>query len=157
MGFSITTSNGVLAQDLPPITSNCSDMVYFQPVSSAPRLLSLLMCLTTFTWMPWNEKRRIKLFPKAEKVYKQCSPGICPCWSSSPMTLVSSLIGSFQNRYRELLRVSRQWRNLQALKRFGFGHGQSRDPGPGDLALFCPACPQPGINLPEGWEHDSNE
>jgi len=28
-GFSITTSNGVLAQDLPPITSNCSDMVYF--------------------------------------------------------------------------------------------------------------------------------
>src|SRR5882724_7707625 len=47
--------------------------------------------------------------------------------------------------------------NLQALKRFGFGHGQSRDPGPGDLALFCPACPQPGINLPEGWEYDSNE
>jgi len=29
MGFSFTTSNGVLAQDLPPITSNCSDMVYF--------------------------------------------------------------------------------------------------------------------------------
>src|SRR5882672_9737161 len=103
------------------------------------------------------QKRRIKLFSKAEKVYKQCSPGICPCWSSSPMTLVSSLIGSFQNRYRELLRVSRQWRNLQALKRFGFGHGQSCDPGPGDLALFCPACPQPGINLPEGWENNSNE
>src|SRR5882724_7750719 len=39
MGFSITASNGVLAQDLPPITSNCSDMVCFQPVSSAPRLL----------------------------------------------------------------------------------------------------------------------
>src|SRR5882672_11562440 len=34
----------------------------------------------------------IELFPKAQKVYKQCSPGICPCWSSSPMTLVSSLI-----------------------------------------------------------------
>src|SRR5882724_11169407 len=39
MGFSITTSNGVLAQDLPHITSNCSDMVCFQPVSSSPRLL----------------------------------------------------------------------------------------------------------------------
>src|SRR5882672_11373755 len=101
------------------------------------------------------QKHWIKLFPKAEKVYKQCSPSICPCWSSSPITLVSSLIGSFKNRYRELLCVSHQWQNLQALKRFGFGHGQSRDPGPGDLALFFPACPQPGINLPEGWEHYS--
>src|SRR5882672_4503522 len=35
---------------------------------------------------------QIELFPKAEAVYKQCSPGICPCWSSSPMTLVSSLV-----------------------------------------------------------------
>src|SRR5882724_13503973 len=73
------------------------------------------------------------------------------------MTLVISLMGSFQNHYRELLCVSQQWQNLKALKMFGFGHGQSRDPGPGDLALFCPACPQPGIDLPEGWEYDSNE
>src|SRR5882724_7165191 len=73
------------------------------------------------------------------------------------MTLVISLMGSFQNHYRELLRVSWQWQNLQALKRFGFGHGQNQDPVPGDLALFCLACPQPGINLPEGWEYDSNE
>jgi len=73
------------------------------------------------------------------------------------MNLVISLMGSFQNHYRELLHVSRQWQNLQALKWFEFGHGQSQDPGPGDLALFCPAFPQPGINLPEGWEYDSNE
>src|SRR5712664_986393 len=56
MGFSITTSNGVLAQDLPPITSNSSDMVCFQPVSSTPRLHSNLQCLTIFTWMPWNAR-----------------------------------------------------------------------------------------------------
>jgi len=73
------------------------------------------------------------------------------------MTLVISLMQAFQNRYRELLHVSQQWQNLQALKRFGFGHGQSQDPGPGDLVLFFPAYPQPGINLPEGWEYDSNE
>jgi len=40
--------NGVLAQDLPPITIQLFRHGYFQPVSSAPRLLSLLMCLTTF-------------------------------------------------------------------------------------------------------------
>jgi len=56
MGFSITKSNGVLAQDLPHITSNCSDMVCFEPVSSSPRLISHLMYLTIFTWMPWNAR-----------------------------------------------------------------------------------------------------
>jgi hypothetical protein len=35
--------------------------------------------------------------------------------------------------------------------RFGFGHDRDRQPGNGDLADFCPACPQPGINLPEDW------
>ncbi|KAG1892924.1 uncharacterized protein F5891DRAFT_1131426 [Suillus fuscotomentosus] len=33
------------------------------------------------------------------------------------------------DRYRELMRVARQWRHI------------------GELALFCPACPQPGINV----------
>ena len=25
---------------------------------------------------------------------------------------------------------------------------------PGELAIRCPACPQPGINLPENWQSD---
>ncbi|KAG1894987.1 uncharacterized protein F5891DRAFT_1194652 [Suillus fuscotomentosus] len=50
------------------------------------------------------------------------------------------------DRYRELMRVSRQWRQLKCLKRNGFGH-EARKPKPGELALFCPACPQPGINM----------
>jgi len=53
--------------------------------------------------------------------------------------------------------LSRQWRNLQVLKRFGLGHGQSQEPGPGDSGLVFPSFPQPGINLPEGWEFNSNE
>jgi hypothetical protein len=51
------------------------------------------------------------------------------------------------------MRVSREWRDLQTRKRFGYGHDLDKVPGSGDLALFCPACPQPGINLPEGWEN----
>jgi hypothetical protein len=56
------------------------------------------------------------------------------------------MTGNIQDRYRELMRVSRQWRNLQALKRSGAAHA-SNERGPGDLALFCATCPQPGINV----------
>ncbi|TFK59884.1 hypothetical protein BDN72DRAFT_780127, partial [Pluteus cervinus] len=55
------------------------------------------------------------------------------------------------DRYRELLRVSRQWRNVMLLRERGFGHTKT-EPKEGELAIFCPACPQPGINLPENWD-----
>ncbi|KAJ7212322.1 hypothetical protein B0H12DRAFT_1033245, partial [Mycena haematopus] len=57
-------------------------------------------------------------------------------------------------RYREFLRMTRAYRNLLMLKRGGRGH----DPGgvnatqPGELAIQCPACPRPDVNLPDGWE-----
>ena len=51
----------------------------------------------------------------------------------------------------ELLRVARQWRDLINRKRFGFGHGIVEEKE-GSLALFCPACPQPGINLEDNWQ-----
>ncbi|KAG1870786.1 hypothetical protein F4604DRAFT_1681662 [Suillus subluteus] len=50
------------------------------------------------------------------------------------------------DRYRELMRVARQWRQLKTMKWHGFGH-RSDIPSTGELALFCPACPQPGINV----------
>jgi hypothetical protein len=31
---------------------------------------------------------------------------------------------------------------------------RSEDPGPRELAIFCPACPQPGVNLPDDWKDD---
>ncbi|KAG1786720.1 uncharacterized protein HD556DRAFT_1434677 [Suillus plorans] len=46
------------------------------------------------------------------------------------------------DRYRELMRVARQWRQLKTMKWHGFGH-RSDNPSTGELALFCPACPQP--------------
>ena len=47
--------------------------------------------------------------------------------------------------------------HLKMLKRAMRGY----DPGgvavtkPGECAVLCPACPQPGINLSEGWENAS--
>ncbi|KAG1863081.1 hypothetical protein F4604DRAFT_1587244, partial [Suillus subluteus] len=56
------------------------------------------------------------------------------------------------DRYHELMRVSRLWRDLRNRKWFGFGHDTESRPGPGDLTLFCPSCPQPGINMPLHWK-----
>ncbi|KAG1867501.1 hypothetical protein C8R48DRAFT_747361 [Suillus tomentosus] len=58
------------------------------------------------------------------------------------------------DRYRELMRVARQWRQLKTMKWHGFGH-RSDNPSTGELALFCPACPQPGINvlLDPSWKY----
>jgi hypothetical protein len=56
-----------------------------------------------------------------------------------------------------MLRVSRLWRNLKYRKWHGFGHAFDPNPGPGELALFCAACPQPGVNLPDGWRDDPDQ
>jgi hypothetical protein len=53
------------------------------------------------------------------------------------------------------MHVSRQWRDLQRRKQFGLGHDQDISLENGSLALFCPACPQPGINLPTNWQDDT--
>lgn len=61
------------------------------------------------------------------------------------------------DRYRELLRVIRQWRNLKALQRSGYAHSPSDTIPNGGLVLFCPTCPQPGVNLPENWRDDPDK
>lgn len=40
-------------------------------------------------------------------------------------------------------------RKLQVSKRFGVVYGDCS--APGGLSIFCPSCPQPGINLPVDW------
>ncbi|KAG2051653.1 hypothetical protein BDR06DRAFT_889405, partial [Suillus hirtellus] len=42
--------------------------------------------------------------------------------------------------------------DLKNCKWFEFDHDRETQPGPGNLALFCPSCPQPGINMPSQWE-----
>ena len=65
---------------------------------------------------------------------------------------------SVPNLYHELRRMSRLWRWMKKLKWSGVQHelGDHMSLKPGALANFCPACPQPGINLPEGWQSDKN-
>ena len=50
----------------------------------------------------------------------------------------------------ELIRVSRQMRKLRNSKRFGAIYNNESS-NAGSLTIFCPSCPQPGINLPPDW------
>ncbi|KAF7375725.1 CxC2 domain-containing protein [Mycena sanguinolenta] len=58
------------------------------------------------------------------------------------------------DRYQVFLRMARQYRHLLMLKRAGRGHDLSGVWGtaPGELAIQCPVCPDPDVNLPAGWE-----
>ncbi|KAG6825488.1 hypothetical protein H0H92_003581, partial [Tricholoma furcatifolium] len=58
------------------------------------------------------------------------------------------------------LLMVRQWRYLRMMKRAGRGHdpdGAVAGTKEGECAVLCPACPQPGINLPDGWEHTPSD
>ncbi|KAJ7733908.1 hypothetical protein B0H16DRAFT_1327784 [Mycena metata] len=59
-----------------------------------------------------------------------------------------------KDRYPEFLRMTRQWRHVRMLKRAARGHDPLgiANTKPGECALLCPACPQPGKNMTEGWE-----
>jgi len=47
----------------------------------------------------------------------------------------------------------RMWRHLKLLKRGGRAHDPSGVNGTesGELAIPCPSCPHPALNLPKGW------
>ncbi|KAH8990951.1 hypothetical protein EDB83DRAFT_2535058 [Lactarius deliciosus] len=50
------------------------------------------------------------------------------------------------NLYKQLLRASRQWRDLKNRIQSGLGHQLDGDSAiDGSMAIFCPACPQPGM------------
>ncbi|KAH9162546.1 hypothetical protein EDB89DRAFT_1860727, partial [Lactarius sanguifluus] len=58
-----------------------------------------------------------------------------------------------QNHYKQLLRALCQWHDLRSRMESGLGHQPEGERSPyGAMAIFCPACPQPGINLPKDWK-----
>lgn len=61
--------------------------------------------------------------------------------------------------YHTLMQMLLQWRHLKLLKRGGRGHEATGAAGTkeGELAIPCPSCPHPGINLPNGWEKSSQD
>ncbi|KAJ7754410.1 hypothetical protein B0H14DRAFT_3096699 [Mycena olivaceomarginata] len=63
------------------------------------------------------------------------------------------------DRYQVFLRICQEYWHLMMLKRGGRGHdaGGACATQSGELAVRCPACPRPGVNLPDGWENATKE
>ncbi|KIM27650.1 hypothetical protein M408DRAFT_24310 [Serendipita vermifera MAFF 305830] len=58
-------------------------------------------------------------------------------------------LGEILDRVREFRRIARQWFYLQTRKDAGaYGPEASTRP----LTVACPACPQPGVNIPHNWK-----
>ena len=59
-----------------------------------------------------------------------------------------------KDRYKAFLRTLRMWRHLKMLKRGGRAYDATGIAGtsPGQLAVLCPACPIPSVNLPLNWK-----
>ncbi|KAF9522288.1 hypothetical protein CPB83DRAFT_777307, partial [Crepidotus variabilis] len=66
----------------------------------------------------------------------------------------SSGLSKKKYRYRALFRMILQWRHLKLLLRGGRAHAVDGVAGTkaGELAIRCPSCPYPGVNLPEDWD-----
>ncbi|KIK42376.1 hypothetical protein CY34DRAFT_83691, partial [Suillus luteus UH-Slu-Lm8-n1] len=64
-----------------------------------------------------------------------------------------------KDQYEAFLRMVREWRHLKMLKRTGRGHDPDgvEGTGEGECAVLCPACPQPGKNLPDDWQDAPND
>ncbi|KAG2362627.1 hypothetical protein BDR07DRAFT_1451060 [Suillus spraguei] len=58
------------------------------------------------------------------------------------------------DRYESFMCMVREWCHLVMLKRSGCGHDPSGVAGTseGQCAVLCPACLQPGKNLPDNWQ-----
>ena len=59
-----------------------------------------------------------------------------------------------KDRYKAFLRTLQMWRHLRMLKRGGWSYDKTGVNGtsPGELAVLCPVCPIPSINLPSDWK-----
>ena len=62
------------------------------------------------------------------------------------------------NLYQELIHMKHVWQWLKKKKWTGHAHcgGDIYEMAPGELANFCVACPQPGINVAATWKNDPN-
>ncbi|KAL0567412.1 hypothetical protein V5O48_014573 [Marasmius crinis-equi] len=119
---------------------------------------------------PYLQLLRRRIYPATQAVVKTCATfgllehlhllslvgkgGTKSFYKFLEKTTNNSGIDILKSRYRTLQRMLVQWRHLKMLKRAGRGHveGGIAKTEEGQLAVPCPSCPRPGINLKHGWE-----
>jgi len=75
-------------------------------------------------------------------------------WEVFILCFVLSVLNYRQEYHKTFIRMARQWAFLHRVKRSGIGFTLRylSDIKPGSLAVICWACPNPDLNLPDGWE-----
>ncbi|KAF7341809.1 CxC2 domain-containing protein [Mycena sanguinolenta] len=134
--------------------------------SNAIHEVALDFCTCGKAQSPATQLLRVRLYPATtlrpssaatfrvlRQFHKQSFESKCSAYEFyNALARQTNNTGNFQprDRYREFLRMTREWRHLQMLKRSGRAHLPDgvRNIEAGACALLCPACPQPGKNLP---------
>jgi hypothetical protein len=64
-----------------------------------------------------------------------------------------------KDQYEAFLRMVREWRHLKMMKLSGRGHDPKGidETAAGECAVLCPACPQPGKNIPADYDAPSSK
>ncbi|KAG2107192.1 uncharacterized protein F5147DRAFT_746009 [Suillus discolor] len=78
----------------------------------------------------------------------------CGCMTSQTHTKQLLCLIRRKDHYESFMHMVREWCHLVMLKCSGHGHDPSGMAGTseGQCAVLCPACPQPGKNLPDNLE-----
>ncbi|KAF7298474.1 CxC2 domain-containing protein [Mycena kentingensis (nom. inval.)] len=105
------------------------------PLGHDQRTCATLACLNDFHALSLHGKTTAYDYYRALE-YRTSGAGIKPL-----------------DRYKAFMRMARQYRHLLLLKRRGRGHTAKPIVATrsGELAIWCAACPHPGINLPDNW------
>jgi hypothetical protein len=133
--------------------SSFSKVDYFLQPSRASKLCSHSRCWMILSRIIWNVKPQpSSTIPNFKASLVECSP-ISFRYVFPPDSFSNSIADEgIQNLYRQLMRASRQWRDIKNRMEQGVAHQQEETIQDGSMAVFCPACPQPGINLPDDWK-----
>jgi hypothetical protein len=130
--------------------SSCFKAVCFLRPLKAQKPCSHFQFWTTSCKTIWNVKPRLNnIIPSCKAPPAKCFPIVFQYVILLFIPIRTNKCP--QNLYQQLLRASRQWRDLKSRMEQGLGHQPEHDIPDGAMAIFCPACPQPGINLPQDW------
>lgn len=147
-------------EDMVPWHNNCFDFASILQQFKIPTLPQRFVLFITFNSLALNPNLQSMNFIKL-----LCVCLITPRVEKSRFVYINFFRSitilpwqCFKNRYKALLQMVRQWRHLKMLKRSGYGHLRNKSEEEGhSCALLCPACPQPGVNLPPDWEQAPKE
>ena len=135
-----------------PLNSMYSTLVCTEDMGDS----KVLTFLVLDDYMADNQECRTSKWHYYQKLWwftSSCFPHLVPVRLLAAVFIFHSLSFLGQDCYQEFLTAYWKWMNLKALK----WHGFDCQLNPGKLTISCPPCPQPGINLPTGWESDPNQ